>query len=200
MQGTTLTALLALVLFGFVTSVTPGPNNTYLLASGMNFGLKKSLVYVNGIMVGLLAMFTGIYLGVGALFRLYPLIQEILKYIGFAYILYIAFGIIRSTFSESAVAPKQIGFIQATFFQLVNPKAWIVLLSAVSTYVPPTTNLVDVLILLGVFLVATYPGAVIWAAFGQVMASWLSKPTPRRIFNVSAAVLLVFSMLAVLFS
>lgn len=191
--------LVGLAIFGFVTSVTPGPNNTYLLTSGMNFGVRKSLAYVNGIMAGLFVMFSAMYLGVGALFKAFPIIQEILKYVGFAYILYMAYSIVSSSFVHKHEQVERAGFFRATVFQVVNPKAWIVLVSMYATYVGETTDLTRVGIILAVFLVATYPGAVIWAAFGEIMAGFLSKPTPRRVFNISAAVLLVASMVPALF-
>ena len=192
-------SLIGIAVFGFVTSVTPGPNNTYLLTSGMNFGTRRSLTYINGIMVGLVLMFSAIYLGVGALFDAYPQIQEWLKYVGFAYILYMAYGIISSSFASKHEEIRQVGFFRATLFQLVNPKAWIVVMSVVAAYLPEKPTLPQFAWTLAVFLIATYPGAVIWAAFGEAMSGLLSKTTPRRIFNITAAVLLVASMVPVLF-
>ena len=192
-------SLIGIAVFGFVTSVTPGPNNTYLLTSGMNFGTRRSLTYINGIMVGLVLMFSAIYLGVGALFDAYPQIQEWLKYLGFAYILYMAYSIISSSFASKHEEIRQVGFFRATLFQLVNPKAWIVVMSVVAAYLPEQPTLPQVAWTLAVFLIATYPGAVIWAAFGEAMSGLLSKTTPRRIFNITAAVVLVASMVPVLF-
>ncbi len=192
-------ALVGIAVFGFVTSVTPGPNNTYLLTSGMNFGVRKSLAYVNGIMVGLVLMFSAMYLGVGALFRAFPVIQEVLKYVGFAYILYMAYSLISSSFVHKHEEIERAGFFRATVFQLVNPKAWIVLMSMYATFIGDSTDLLKVGLNLLVFLIATYPGAVIWAAFGELLAGWLSTPTYRRVFNISAAVLLVASMVPALF-
>ncbi len=192
-------SLVGIAVFGFVTSVTPGPNNTYLLTSGMNFGVRKSLSYVNGIMVGLIVMFSAMYLGVGALFKAYPLIQEVLKYAGFAYVLYMAYSIVSSSFVHKHEEIARVGFFRATLFQLINPKAWIVLISMVATFVGDETDPVKVALILAIFLIATYPGAVIWATFGEIMAGWLSKPNYRRIFNITAAILLVASMVPALF-
>ena len=110
-----------------------------------------------------------------------------------------AYSIISSSFVHRHEQIQRVGFFRATVFQLVNPKAWIVLISMVATYVGNETDLVKVSLTLTVFLIATYPGAVIWAAFGEIMAGWLSKPTYRRIFNISAAILLVASMVPALF-
>lgn len=191
--------LVGIAVFGFVTSVTPGPNNTYLLTSGMNFGTKRSLTYINGIMAGLIVMFCAMYLGIGTLFDLYPDLQNWMKYIGFAYILYMAYGIISSTFAGGHEEIRRVGFFRSTAFQLINPKAWIVVMSVVAAYIPENASFADAALILAVFLVATYPGAVIWAAFGEAMSGVLSKPSLRRIFNVSAAILLIISMVPVLF-
>lgn len=191
--------LVGIAVFGFITSVTPGPNNTFLLASGMNHGLRKSLPYINGIMIGLAGMFTAIALGIGTLFRAFPVIQEVLKYVGFAYIVFMAYGIIRSTFIHKHEETHPTGFIRSTMFQLVNPKAWIVLISFYASYIPESADLGTLSLALVVFLVATYPGAMVWAAFGEAMSGVLQKPQTRRIFNVSAAVLLVISMVPVLY-
>ena len=191
--------LVGIAVFGFITSVTPGPNNTFLLTSGMNHGLKKSLSYINGIMIGLTVMFAAIALGIGALFRTFPVIQEVLKYVGFAYIVFMAYGIIRTTFVHKHEELHPIGFVRSTAFQLVNPKAWIVLISFYASYIPENADFGTLMTALALFLVATYPGALIWAAFGDAMSGILQKPQTRRIFNVSAAVLLVISMVPVLF-
>lgn len=194
-----LNSLVGIAVFGFVTSVTPGPNNTYLLTSGMNFGARKSLNYINGIMAGLIIMFSAMYLGVGALFSAYPLIQQVLKYVGFGYILFMAYQIVRSSFVHKHEEIERVGFFRATAFQMVNPKAWIVVMSVVATYVPIGSTFGQGALILAIFLVATYPGAVIWAVFGELLVGWLSQPSRRQIFNVTAAVLLVVSMIPVLF-
>jgi threonine/homoserine/homoserine lactone efflux protein len=191
--------LVGIAVFGFVTSVTPGPNNTYLLTSGMNHGLGKSLSYINGIMIGLAVMFSSIALGVGSLFRAFPLVQEYLKYIGFAYVLFLAYGIVRSTFVHKHEETQPIGFFRSALFQLVNPKAWIVLISFYASYIPEQADFGTLALAFGVFLVATYPGAMIWAAFGEAVSGILQNDSRRRIFNVAAAVLLVISMVPVLF-
>ena len=195
----TLSLLLSAALFSFVTSVTPGPNNTFLLSSGVNFGLRKSLPYLNGIMVGLMGMMLAIGLGLSAVFTAFPVIYQTLKYVGFAYILYLAFLIIRSTSKSESGEAKYIGFWKSTSFQFVNPKAWIVLASYMATFVPIDAGLGLSLSVCAVFLIATYPGALIWAISGQVLRNCLSEPTRRRVFNVVSAVALVLSMIPVLF-
>ena len=191
--------LVSVAVFSFVTSVTPGPNNTFLLSSGANFGLRKSLPYLNGIMAGLTGMMIALGAGLGVIFTTLPLVYQVLKWVGFAYIVWLAFQIIKSTSKSETAEPKYIGFAKATTFQFVNPKAWVVVASFMATSVPVGSGLGATAFICLVFLVFTYPGALLWAVAGQVLKTWLSDPMRRRIFNIVASILLVLSMVPVLF-
>lgn len=191
--------LISVAVFSFVTSVSPGPNNTFLLSSGANFGLKKSVPYLNGIMAGLTGMMIALGAGLGVIFTTLPAVYQVLKWVGFAYIVWLAFLIVKST-SKSATAEAQyIGFFKATTFQFVNPKAWVVVGSFMAAFVPVGSGLGVTAFICLVFLVFTYPGALLWAVAGQVLKDWLSRPSRRRVFNIISAILLVLSMVPVLF-
>lgn len=195
----TASLLLSAALFSFVTSVTPGPNNTFLLSSGVNFGLRKSMPYLLGIMAGLCGMMLAIGLGLGVVFTTFPMVYQVLKYIGFAYIVYLAYLIVSSSSKSETAESQFIGFWKSTTFQFLNPKAWIVLASYMATFVPVESGLVEALATCLVFLVGTFPGALIWAVSGQLLRNWLSEPKRRKIFNLTSAILLVLSMIPVLF-
>ena len=195
----TFSLLVSVALFSFVTAVSPGPNNTFLLSSGANFGLKKSLPYLNGIMVGLIGMMIALGAGLGVIFTTLPVVYQILKWVGFGYIVYLAFLIVRSTSKSETGEAVYIGFLKATAFQFVNPKAWVVIASFMATMVPVDAGLRATVFVCLLFLVFTYPGAFLWAVAGQVLKDWLSNPLRRRIFNIVSAVLLVLSMVPVLF-
>lgn len=191
--------LVSVAVFSFVTSVSPGPNNTFLLSSGANFGLRKSVPYLNGIMAGLTGMMIALGVGLGVIFTTLPLVYQVLKWVGFAYIVYLAFLIIRSTTKTETAEAQYIGFFKATTFQFVNPKAWVVVGSFMATFVPVGSGLAATAFICLVFLVFTYPGALLWAVAGQVLKTWLSDPSRRRVFNIVSAILLVLSMVPVLF-
>jgi threonine/homoserine/homoserine lactone efflux protein len=195
----TFSLLVSVAIFSFVTSVSPGPNNAFLLSSGANFGLKKSLPYLNGIMVGLTGMMVALGAGLGVVFTTLPVVYQILKWVGFAYIVYLATLIVRSTSKSDTGEAQYIGFVKATTFQFVNPKAWVVVGSFMATMVPVDAGLGATIFVCLLFLVFTYPGAFLWAVAGQVLKEWLSNPLRRRIFNIVSAVLLVLSMVPVLF-
>jgi threonine/homoserine/homoserine lactone efflux protein len=190
--------LVSVAVFSFVTAVSPGPNNTFLLSSGANFGLRKSLPYLSGIMVGLIGMMTAMATGLGIIFTTLPLLYQILKWVGFAYIVWLAYLIIRSTSKSETGQAQYIGFWKATTFQFVNPKAWVVIGSFMATMVPVGSGFLASAFVCLVFLIFTYPGALLWAVAGQVLKDWLSKPTRRKVFNIASAILLVLSMVPVL--
>jgi threonine/homoserine/homoserine lactone efflux protein len=195
----TLSLLISIAVFSFVTSVSPGPNNTFLLSSGANFGLRKSAPYLNGIMAGLTGMMIALGAGLGVIFTTLPTVYQVLKWVGFAYIVYLAFLIVRSTSKSESAEPQYIGFAKATTFQFVNPKAWVVVGSFMAAFVPVGSGFGVTAFICLVFLVFTYPGALLWAVAGQVLKTWLSDPHRRRVFNIVSAVLLVLSMVPVLF-
>lgn len=192
--------LASVLVFGFVTSITPGPNNTFLFTSGANFGVRRSLPYANGIIAGLSVMMVAIGAGLGAIFAASPTIYEALKWVGFAYVIYLAFLIARSTSKSESGEAKYIGFARSVAFQFINPKAWIIMSAFMATFIHVDDPLLTTLLTCAVFLVVTWPGGVIWAASGQVLSVWLSNPVRRRVFNIVSAVLLVASMIPVLLS
>lgn len=189
--------LASVVVFGFVTSITPGPNNTFLFTSGANFGVRRSLPYANGIIAGLSVMMIAIGAGLGAIFAASPVIYQSLKWVGFAYIVYLAFLIARSTSKSETGELKYIGFARSVAFQFINPKACIIMSAFMATFIHLDDPLPVTITLCVVFLIVTWPGGVIWAAGGQVLSNWLSNPKRRRVFNIAAAVLLVASMIPV---
>ena len=190
--------LASVLVFGFVTSITPGPNNTFLFTSGANFGVRRSLPYANGIIAGLSIMMIAIGAGLGVIFVTTPLIYQSLKWVGFAYIVYMAYLIARSTGGSSAGEARYVGFGRSVAFQFINPKAWIIMSAFMATFIHLDNPLPTTVTTCAVFLAVTWPGGVIWAAGGQVLSRFLDNPSRRRAFNVTAAGLLVASMIPVL--
>ena len=190
--------LASVLVFGFVTSITPGPNNTFLFTSGANFGVRRSLPYANGIIAGLSIMMVAIGAGLGVIFAAAPVVYQSLKWVGFAYVVYMAYQIARSTSKSESGEPRYIGLGRSVAFQFINPKAWIIMSAFMATFVHLDDPLFVTITTCAVFLVVTWPGGVIWAAGGQVLSKWLSNPSRRRTFNITAAALLVASMIPVL--
>jgi len=189
----------AVATFGLITSVTPGPNNTILFATSVNYGLRKSMPFLFGIMLGLAVILSAIGLGLGAVFITFPAALQVLKYLGFAYILYLSYSIIGSGYKPIASDTKLFGLFEASFFQFVNPKVWVVMPSFMASFIPIGATPLVTATLIVVFLVFTFPGALAWALFGEVLKTFMANPKERRIFNWFAGLLLVASMVPVVF-
>ncbi|WAC44668.1 LysE family translocator [Pseudomonas sp. SL4(2022)] len=188
--------LLAFIAFAFVTSVTPGPNNMMLLASGVNFGLRRSLPHMFGISLGFMLLVASVGLGLGQLFEQVPLLYSVLRYLGAAYLLYLAWKIANSGApdSQSNAAGKPFSFLQAAAFQWVNPKAWIMAIGAITTYTPPDNFVVNVLVIAALFALVNCPSVGLWTVAGSLLRNWLSNTRALRVFNISMALLLVASL------
>ncbi|OLF54942.1 LysE family translocator [Pseudomonas chlororaphis] len=188
--------LLAFALFAFVTSVTPGPNNAMLLASGVNFGFRRTVPHILGISSGFLVLVLAVGLGLGAVFEAYPVLYKVLRYVGAAYLLYLAWNIARSgpVSQETDGKGRPLGFWGAAAFQWVNPKAWVMALGAISTYTPLQGYFFNVVVIASLFALINAPSVGVWAGFGSVLRNVLRDPRWLRLFNYGMALLLVISL------
>ncbi|EFQ61016.1 MULTISPECIES: LysE family translocator [Pseudomonas] len=188
--------MLAFALFAFVTSVTPGPNNAMLLASGVNFGFQRTIPHILGISSGFLVLVLAVGLGLGAAFTAYPVLYTVLRYAGAAYLLYLAWNIARSgpASEDTEGKGKPLGFWGAAAFQWVNPKAWVMAIGAISTYTPLQGYTMNVVIIATVFALINAPSVGVWAGFGSVLRNVLRNPRWLRMFNFGMAALLVISL------
>lgn len=194
----TSSVLAALAAFAFVTTVTPGPNNLMLLASGANFGFKKTLPHMVGIVVGLSALTLVVGGGLMALFEAYPVLNTWLSILSAAYLLWLAWKIATAApLKESDGKGSPMTLLQAAAFQWVNPKAWAMGLSAITLYAPHKT-LVSVLIVVSVFAVVSFPAISVWAWLGIMVRQWLTSHRRYRVFNITMALLLIASLYPVL--
>jgi len=191
-------SLSPLIGFAFVSSVTPGPNNLMLMASGANFGLKRTIPHMLGISMGFAFMAILVGLGLGQVFERWPLSLLILKVLSVTYLLYLAWKITRSGApTEGDASAKPFTFLQAAAFQWVNPKAWAMAISAISLYAEPNT-FTSVVVVALTFMLVNFPSVSIWTLFGVRVKHWLSTPRSLTIFNWTMAVLLVVSVLPML--
>jgi threonine/homoserine/homoserine lactone efflux protein len=191
--------LLAFVAFGFVTAVTPGPNNVMLLASGVNFGFLRSVPHILGTAFGMVVMIAGVGVGLGGLFRAYPVLYGVLRWVGAAYLLYLAWRIAGSgTPKAGGTGARPMGFFGAAAFQWVNPKSWVMVLGAVTAYVPLDGYFRNLLLVAAVFGVVAAPSVGVWAAFGTALRRFLEAPGRIRAFNFAMALLLVLSLYPIL--
>ena len=188
--------LLGFALFALVTSITPGPNNTMLLASGVNFGFNRTIPHMLGISCGFFLLVVAVGFGLGAVFQAYPILYTVLRYVGAAYLLYLAWKIAHSgPVGDGADGEaKPISYLGAAAFQWVNPKAWIMAIGAISTYTPMQGYFYNVVVIAAVFAVINLPSVGLWAACGTLLRNVLKDPRWLRVFNWGMAALLVISL------
>lgn len=193
--------LLALSVFAAVSSGTPGPNNLMILTSGVNFGMKRSIPHLMGITLGFCFMIFCVGMGLQTMFTVFPQLETVLRYVGTLYLLWLAWKIVNSgppssTTGEGKTA-KPMGFWAATAFQWVNPKAWFMAISAITTYASTTgggSKLVQVLLVVLIFGLINLPLVACWGWFGSAMRQFLQDPKKLKLFNWTMAILLVASL------
>jgi threonine/homoserine/homoserine lactone efflux protein len=188
--------LLGFALFALVTSITPGPNNTMLLASGVNFGFNRTIPHMLGITCGFFVLVVAVGFGLGAVFQTYPLLYSVLRYIGAAYLLYLAWKIAHSgpVSEREKGESKPISYLGAAAFQWVNPKAWIMAIGAISTYTPMQGYFTNVIVIAAVFALINLPSVSVWAGCGTLLRNVLKDRRWLRLFNWGMALLLVASL------
>jgi threonine/homoserine/homoserine lactone efflux protein len=188
----------ALILFAFVTSITPGPNNFMLMASGVNFGFRRTIPHMLGIGVGFLSLLLGVGFGLGAVLATYPALHMALKIAGGAYLLYLAWRIAMARSmgdgkaGEGAARPMT--FLQAAAFQWVNPKAWVMAVTAMAVYTSPQAPFLSVVLVAVAFAVVNVPSVSAWAGFGVALRGFLADPVRLKWFNIAMGLLLVASL------
>ncbi len=194
----TLETALALAGFAFVTSITPGPNNLMLMASGANFGLRRTLPHMAGVALGFVFMAVLVGVGLMRLFDAWPPVYTVLKVVSVGYLLYLAWKIANAAPPKEGQAKgNPLTFLQAAAFQWVNPKAWAMALTAITVYAPDRSiaGVVAVSVLFGI---VNLPSVGAWALVGQGLKRFLTDHRRLRAFNWTMAVLLVGSMLPML--
>lgn len=190
--------LIALISFAFVTSITPGPNNLLLMASGANFGFRRTVPHMLGISLGHAFMVVLVGLGLAGLFVAFPVARVLLKVISVAYMLWLAWKIANAAApGDGKAGSVPMTFLQAAAFQWVNPKAWFMALGAITNYAQGA-GLRSVLVVALVFACVNLPSVSVWTIAGQAMRHLLTNPNRRKVFNWTMAGLLVLSLWPVL--
>lgn len=194
--------ILAFILFAVIAAFSPGPNNLMLAASGANFGVRRTLPHIFGITCGfLLLVVMGSY-GLSSLFKLVPGLLNIAQFLSFFFILYLGYKIATAAPPEGIEgASKPLSFVSAMLFQIVNPKALVVITSSVTVYAGKAENLLlATAIITFIFAFVTIGSALLWAYTGSLLGRLLHDRKKLRIFNFSMAGLLIVSLVPIIFN
>lgn len=192
----TLQILLALLGFAFVSSITPGPNNMMLMASGANFGFRRTVPHLLGVGLGHSFMIVILGAGLMQIFVAAPIVMTVMKWASIGYLVYLAWKIANSG-SKKADAPetegKPLTFFQAAAFQWVNPKGWMMALTALSAYTVDQ-SMAQVLLVALIFMATNLPSITFWVVLGQQARRWLNTAGRLQWFNWTMAALLLLSV------
>ncbi len=199
----TLAMLSSIVVFTLTSSVTPGPNNIIILSSGLTFGYKKTIPHILGVVLGYPFMLILLGLGIGVVLEKFPIVLNILRYVGIAYLFWMAYKIVSNTSSYEVTEnsnKKPFSFLQSALFQWVNPKAWIMGLTVISLFVTSSENsLIQILTIALIYALSIVIGTSLWAIGGVFLKRFLKDAKSVRFFNIILAVFLIVSVVPVMF-
>jgi threonine/homoserine/homoserine lactone efflux protein len=188
--------LIAFVIFAVVMFFTPGPNNIMLLSSGLTYGFRRTVPHIAGITIGFAFMVGAVGLGLGTVFIAYPILQTILKYLGAAYLIYLAVAIALSG-PPKAGEDKRGGpmtFLGAAMFQWVNAKGWVMVIANITAYAAIASFPWNIAMQTAITLVVGTASTVAWALFGSALRPILTSEHAVRAFNITMALLLLASL------
>ncbi len=191
-----LEALFALSVFAFVTSISPGPSNFMLLASGANFGFARTLPQVLGITIGFGSLLLAVGLGLGVVLATYPALHLALKIGGAVYLLVLAWRIAtaRSIGQAGSAEARPLTFLESAAFQWINPKAWVVAVTAMAVHANPDAPFLSVVLIAAAFALVNLPSVSTWAGFGVALRGFLSDPLRLKWFNIAMGALLAATL------
>ena len=193
-----LTLAAAFLPFAFAAGFTPGPNNLLLAASGANFGIRRTIPHVLGIVSGFPLLVLAVGLGLGTVFQRHPDVHTALKFVGGAFLVYLAWRIATAGHGTTGMARgRPMTFVEAVLFQWVNPKAWAMALTAITVYAPDR-SLAAILLVAAIFGAINLPTVSTWTVIGQQIRRFLGSPARLRAFNWTCAALLVASLYPIL--
>ena len=188
----------ALISFYFVMYVTPGPNNAMVLASGLKFGFVKTIPHMSGITIGHILQLILVCLGLGKIFQIFPEIQNVLKIICAAYLLYLGYKIIGSFSKIKGDDSRPLKFHEAALFQIVNPKAWTISSMAASGFLPKDENLIFSIFYIAAIALIICPLSISpWAGFGSAIRNLVKNNKLKALIEYFLAFLLLITAILI---
>ena len=188
--------ILSISLFWFVTAYTPGPNNVVASYSGFNFGVKKTIPHILGVTLGFTSLVIFLSVGLINIFKLFPLIQIIIKYLGTLFLIYLAYKIAFSKTSDDTTKENPVKFIETFLFQYLNPKGVTVAIIVVSTYVELGENYLNyatqVILLAFLFSITSIN---FWTLIGKFLRKFATNDKFIKYFNYVMSSLLLLSII-----
>ncbi len=188
--------IVSIALFWFVTAYTPGPNNVVASYSGFNFGIIKTIPHILGVTLGFTSLVIFLTIGLINVFKLFPIIQVVMKYLGTLFLIYLAYKIATATTSDETKKENPVKFIETFLFQYLNPKGVTVAIIVVSTYVELGENYINYatqVVLLALLFSST--SITLWTFIGKFLRKFATNEKFIKYFNYAMSVLLLLSII-----
>ncbi len=188
--------IISIALFWFVTAYTPGPNNVVASYSGFNFGIIKTIPHILGVTLGFTSLVLFLTIGLINVFKLFPIIQVVMKYLGTLFLIYLAYKIATSTTSDKTKKENPVKFLETFFFQYLNPKGVTVAIIVVSTYVELGENYINYatqVVLLALLFSST--SITLWTFIGKFLRKFATNEKFIKYFNYAMSSLLLLSII-----
>ena len=188
--------ILSMALFWIVAAYTPGPNNVIASYSGFNFGIKKTLPHIFGVALGFTFLIFLLTIGLVNVFKIFPIIQVSLKYLGSIFLVYLAFKIYFSKIDSDKKNENPVKFIETFLFQFLNPKGVLIGIIIVSTYVEHGENYLKYAtqVIFFAFLVSL-SSITFWTFVGKYLRKFATNEKFIKYFNCVMSLLLILSII-----
>ena len=196
----TLDQIISFAAFSVIASITPGPSNVLLTATGALVGIWRGMACLFGVLAGMGSLMLLAALGLGSVITAFPALLDAMKWLGAAFLLWLSWKIATAPLAVGNDADRAAGFVTAAAFQWINPKSWLVSTSAVATYLSPDTGnaLAQSFVFAMVFVISALPSCFIWLSFGAGMDRLLRSERAARLFNAAMGLALAASVLFIL--
>lgn len=190
-----LSLILPMSAFALAASISPGPVNLVCLSSGTRYPVSRGLVFVTGATLGFIALFIAVGLGLYSLLTMLPIFEEVLRWAGVAFLLYLSVKLAldngRLPEGEPMRAP---GFTTGALMQWLNPKAWLASASGIGAYTS-ANDLDQVLVFAAVYLPICWLSLACWVYAGAFLRRYVQQPVVLVMVNRVLALLLAASCL-----
>ena len=188
--------IVSIALFWFVTAYTPGPNNVVASYSGFNFGIIKTIPHILGVTLGFTSLVLFLTIGLINVFKLFPIIQEVMKYLGTIFLIYLAYKIASSTTSDETKKENPVKFFETFIFQYLNPKGVTVAIIVVSTYVELGENYINYATqVVSLALLFSSTSITLWTFIGKFLRKFATNQKFIKYFNYVMSRLLLLSII-----
>ena len=188
--------ILSMALFWIVAAYTPGPNNVIASYSGFNFGIKKTLPHILGVAFGFTFLIFLLTVGLVNVFKIFPIIQTSLKYLGSIFLVYLAYKIYFSTINNEKKNENPVKFIETFLFQFLNPKGVLIGIIIVSTYVEHGENyLAYATQVISFAFLVSLSSITFWTFVGKYLRKFATNEKFIKYFNCVMSLLLILSII-----